>query len=147
MATYMWMSCRRSGYRTRGSCPIVCNMSSRLIKCIHLHYLYEMHAVNLQCGVCRLVSYLKLCNWFALNLIRESVYHLTKDCPWRTSGTALISASYDVSARRRVTGEPRHTRFRSLRVSVNTVTNIYTIPLDVPLKIASSAADYETKNF
>jgi hypothetical protein len=37
--------------------------------------------------------------------------------------------------------------FRSMRFSVNTVTNIYTIPLDVPPKISNSAADYETKNF
>jgi hypothetical protein len=34
-----------------------------------------------------------------------------------------------------------------MRVSVNTVTNIYTIPLYVPSKIWNSAADYETKNF
>jgi hypothetical protein len=32
-----------------------------------------------------------------------------------------------------------------MRVSVNTVTNIYTIPLIVPPKILNSAADYETK--
>jgi hypothetical protein len=32
-------------------------------------------------------------------------------------------------------------------VSVNTVTNIYTIPLYVLPKISSSAADYETKIF
>jgi hypothetical protein len=34
-------------------------------------------------------------------------------------------------------------RFRSTRVSVNTVTNIYIIPLHVPPKISNSAADYE----
>jgi hypothetical protein len=38
-------------------------------------------------------------------------------------------------------------RFRSMQVPVNTVTNIYTIPLDVPSKISNSAADYETKKF
>jgi hypothetical protein len=38
-------------------------------------------------------------------------------------------------------------RFRSMRVSVNKVTNIYTIPLYVPPKISNSAADYETTNF
>jgi hypothetical protein len=32
-----------------------------------------------------------------------------------------------------------------MRVSVNTVTNIYTIPLYVPPKISNSAADYEKK--
>jgi hypothetical protein len=37
-------------------------------------------------------------------------------------------------------------RFRSMWVSVNTVTNIYTIPLRVPPKISNNAADYETKN-
>jgi hypothetical protein len=36
-------------------------------------------------------------------------------------------------------------RFRSMPVSVNTVTNIYTIPLYVPPKTPNSAADYETK--
>jgi hypothetical protein len=46
-----------------------------------------------------------------------------------------------------ITGEPRYTRFRSMRVSVNTVTNIYTTPLHVPPKISNSAADYETKKF
>jgi hypothetical protein len=38
-------------------------------------------------------------------------------------------------------------RLRSMRVSVNTVTNIYTIPLYVPPKISNSAVDYEIKNF
>jgi hypothetical protein len=38
-------------------------------------------------------------------------------------------------------------RFRSMRVSVNTVATINTILLYVPPKISSSAADYETKNF
>jgi hypothetical protein len=38
-------------------------------------------------------------------------------------------------------------RFRLMRVPVNTVTNIYTIPLNVPPKISNSAADYETKIF
>jgi hypothetical protein len=32
-----------------------------------------------------------------------------------------------------------------MRVSVNTVTNIYTIPVYVPPKISNSAADYEKK--
>jgi hypothetical protein len=38
-------------------------------------------------------------------------------------------------------------RFLSVWVTVNKVTNIYTIPLNVPPKISNSAADYETKNF
>jgi hypothetical protein len=38
-------------------------------------------------------------------------------------------------------------RFRSMLFSVNTVTNIYTIPLYVHHKISNSAADYEIKNF
>jgi hypothetical protein len=38
-------------------------------------------------------------------------------------------------------------RYRSIQVSVNTATNIYTIPLYVPPKISNSAADYETKFF
>jgi hypothetical protein len=38
-------------------------------------------------------------------------------------------------------------RFGSMRVSVDTVTNIYIIPLYVPPKISNIAADYETKNF
>jgi hypothetical protein len=38
-------------------------------------------------------------------------------------------------------------RFRSMRVSVNTVTNIYAIPLLYAPKIWNSAADYETKQF
>jgi hypothetical protein len=38
-------------------------------------------------------------------------------------------------------------RFRSMWVSVNTVTNIYTIPVYVPPKISNSADDYETENF
>jgi hypothetical protein len=38
-------------------------------------------------------------------------------------------------------------RFQSMQVLVNTVTNIYTIPLYVPPKSLNSAADYETKNF
>jgi hypothetical protein len=38
-------------------------------------------------------------------------------------------------------------RFWSMRVSVNMVTIIYTIPLYVPPKISNSMADYETKNF
>jgi hypothetical protein len=33
-----------------------------------------------------------------------------------------------------------------MRVSVNTVTKIYTIPLHVSHKILNSAADYEKKN-
>jgi hypothetical protein len=45
------------------------------------------------------------------------------------------------------TGKPRCMRFRSMRFSVNTVTNIYTIPVYVPPKISNSASDYETKNF
>jgi hypothetical protein len=44
------------------------------------------------------------------------------------------------------TGKPRYMRFRSMQVSVSTVTNIYTIPLYVPPKISNSAADYEIKN-
>jgi hypothetical protein len=40
------------------------------------------------------------------------------------------------------TGKPRHMLFRPMRVSVNTVTNIYTIPPYVPPKISNSAADY-----
>jgi hypothetical protein len=36
--------------------------------------------------------------------------------------------------------------FRWMRVSVHTVTNIYTISLYVPPKISNSAADYEKKN-
>jgi hypothetical protein len=38
-------------------------------------------------------------------------------------------------------------RSRSMRVLVNTVTNIYTIRLYVPPKISNIAADYETKIF
>jgi hypothetical protein len=38
-------------------------------------------------------------------------------------------------------------RFRSMRFSVNTVTNISTIPPHVPPKISNSAADYVTKFF
>jgi hypothetical protein len=38
-------------------------------------------------------------------------------------------------------------RFQPIRVSVNTVTNIYTIPLYALPKILNSAVDYETKNF
>jgi hypothetical protein len=45
------------------------------------------------------------------------------------------------------TGKPRYMLFRSMRISVNTVTNIYTIPLYVPPKISNIAADYEIKNF
>jgi hypothetical protein len=37
--------------------------------------------------------------------------------------------------------------FQSMQVLVNTVTNIYIIPLYVPPKILNSAADYKTKNF
>jgi hypothetical protein len=37
--------------------------------------------------------------------------------------------------------------FRSMRISVYTVTNIYNIPIYAPPKISNSAADYETKNF
>jgi hypothetical protein len=36
-------------------------------------------------------------------------------------------------------------RYRSMQVSVNTVTNIYTIPLYVPHKISNIADYYETK--
>jgi hypothetical protein len=36
-------------------------------------------------------------------------------------------------------------RYRSMHVSVNTVTNIYTIPLYAPPKISYIAAYYETK--
>lgn len=36
-------------------------------------------------------------------------------------------------------------RFRTMRVSVNAVTNIYTIHLYLPPKISNSAADYEKK--
>jgi hypothetical protein len=45
------------------------------------------------------------------------------------------------------TGKPRYMCFRSMRVSVNMATNIYTIPLYAPSKISNSAADYETKDF
>jgi hypothetical protein len=45
------------------------------------------------------------------------------------------------------TVKPRYMRFRSMRVSVNTVTNICTIPIYVSPKISNSAADYETKRF
>jgi hypothetical protein len=38
-------------------------------------------------------------------------------------------------------------RFRSMQVSVSTVTNIYSIPLYVPPTISNGAADYETKKF
>jgi hypothetical protein len=40
------------------------------------------------------------------------------------------------------TGKPWYMRFWSMWVSVNTVTNIYTIPLYVPLKISNSVAYY-----
>jgi hypothetical protein len=48
---------------------------------------------------------------------------------------------------KRNTSKLRCKRFRSVQVSVNTFTNIYTIPLYVPLKISNSAADYKTENF
>jgi hypothetical protein len=34
-----------------------------------------------------------------------------------------------------------------MRFSINTVTNIHTIPLYVPPNISNSAVDYEKKNF
>jgi hypothetical protein len=73
----------------------------------------------------------------------DFIWHLFLVFIQHSAAQIIKSTGTDLSS----TGKPRYMRFQWMWVSVNTVTNIYTIPLYVPSKILNGVANYETTNF